>query len=126
MPDSPAVHNIDPAIDAALQQQILVARIGENPSQAASATSSFFEEVYRYCIRSIEAGAHEGEAAIAFALSENGIDVDPVYEAHHEAFTPIGRLDLGASAVSVSGQVVLTTRNPVSYTHLTLPTNREV
>ena len=102
---------LDPTIDAVLQQEILVSRIGENPSQAASATGSFFEEMYRFCVRYMAAATTIGEEAIAFALSENGIDVDPVYEDHSDLFEPSGGLDLNKMPPTTIGPVVLATRN---------------
>lgn len=102
---------LDPTIDTSLQQEIFVSRIGENPSQAASATGSFFEEVYRFCIRYMATAPVLGDGAIAFALSVDGIDVDPVYEEHSEVFMPNGRLDVDKPATPPLGPVVLTTRN---------------
>ena len=83
----------DPAIDPGLQEAILVSHLGETPSQASKETASFFEEVYRLCVRLIDRGALLGEGAIAFALSENGLDVDAAYEAHSDSFQASGRLD---------------------------------
>lgn len=101
----------DPVIDAGVQKEILVSRIGDNPSLASSATSSFFEEVYRFCIRSMEAGALAQTETMAFALSENGIEVDSVYEEHSDVFKPSGRLDTDQAPVTAVGPVVLATRN---------------
>lgn len=106
-----AVPELDPAIDAGLQQEILVARIGDNPSQAASGIASFFEEVYRFCVRSIATGENAPEGAVAFVLSEHGIDVDPVYDEHSDSFEPNGRLDLDKGPKKPIGPVVLATRN---------------
>lgn len=101
----------DPAIDPGLQEAILVSRLGENPSQASKETASFFEEVYRLCIRLIGRDALLGEGAIAFALSENGLDVDAAYEAHSDSFQASGRLDREVPSAIEIGPVVLMTRN---------------
>lgn len=102
--------DIDPSIDDALQKDVFISRIGENPSRPASATSSFFQEVYRFCVRSLEAGIWSGTETIALVLSEDGIDLDPVFDAYSQAFTYIGRLDHDGVA-SLPGHVILTTRN---------------
>jgi hypothetical protein len=104
------VLEIDPSIDDALQQDVFVSRIGENPSRPASTTSSFFQDVYKFCVRSLEAQIWSGDETIAFVLSEDGIDVDPAFDAHSHVFTHIGRLDQ-ESVTSFTGNVVLATRN---------------
>jgi len=104
------VPEIDPSVDDGLQQAVFVSKIGENPSRPASTISSFFQDVYRFCVRSLEAQIWTGAETIAFVLSEEGLDVDTAFDAHSHAFTHIGRLDQETVA-GFTGSVVLATRN---------------
>lgn len=103
--------DVDPALDIGLQRDILVSRIGENPSQPADASDAFFDEVHRLCRRAMAAGGNLPEGAIAFVLSENGIEVDPVFDIHYDSFAASGRFDQDRNALTTLGPVVLATRN---------------
>ena len=100
---------LDPQLESQVQREILVSCIGGNPTQPAAKDTAFLEEVYRYCVRSIQHGSAVS-GALAFVLSDRGIDLDPVYEQHSNDFVPNGRLDVEVPPVPL-GPVVLATRN---------------
>jgi hypothetical protein len=102
---------MDPLIDPAIQREILVSRIGGNPTQAAAGIGAFFDEVYRYCIRLMTATASVPPGPLAFALSERGLEVDPVFDQHSKEFVPNARLDIDPVTSVPVGPVLLTTRN---------------
>jgi hypothetical protein len=96
-------------LDLGVQREILVSRIGINPTQPAAAVNAFFEEVYRYCVR-LMVNTPTVSGALAFILCEHGIDVDPVYEVYSKEFISTGRLDVEMAPIPL-GPIVLTTRN---------------
>ncbi|MRI57572.1 hypothetical protein D8770_27150 [Methylobacterium sp. DB1607] len=93
------------------RREIFVSRIGGTPTQPAHATDAFLEAVFRFCARIASAGAGPTHAVLAFVQSERGIDVDPVYDQHSDAFAPCGRLDRDTGPVPDVGPIVFATRN---------------
>jgi len=96
-------------LNPGVQREILVSRIGINPTQPAVEIHAFVEEIYRYLVRFMKQNLAVS-GALAFVLSEHGIDLDPVYEQYSKDFISTGRLDVETAPVP-SGPVVLTTRN---------------